>query len=101
MALGWPLDNRDGFLFIDGVSSLELARLYGTPLYVYSENMIKRRYRELKKALNLYYPRNRILYAAKANTNLSVLRVLLEEGAELDTVSPGEVFLALEAGFKP
>ncbi len=101
MALGWPLDNRDGFLFIDGVSSLELARLYGTPLYVYSENMIKRRYRELKKALNLYYPRNRILYAAKANTNLSVLRLLLEEGAGLDTVSPGEVFLALEAGFKP
>lgn len=96
-----PLDNRDGFLFIDGVSSLEIARLYDTPLYVYSENMIRRRYRELRKALNLYYPRSRILYAAKANTSLSVLKLLREEGAELDAISPGEVYLALEAGFKP
>jgi diaminopimelate decarboxylase len=101
MALSWPLDNCDGFLFIDGVSSLELARLYGTPLYIYSENMIRRRYRELRKALNLYYPRSRILYAAKANTSLSVLKILREEGAELDAVSPGEVYLALEAGYKP
>jgi diaminopimelate decarboxylase len=44
---------------------------------------------------------NSILYAAKANTNLSVLRVLREEGVEIDAVSPGEVYLALKAGFEP
>ena len=43
----------------------------------------------------------RIYYAAKANTNLNVLRVLHQQGAYLDTVSPGEVFLALSAGFTP
>jgi diaminopimelate decarboxylase len=101
MAIKWPLENRDGFLNIDGVSSLELAKSFGTPLYVYSENMIRYRFNELKKALNQYYPRSRILYAAKANTNLSILRIIHDMGAELDTVSPGEVYLALKAGFKP
>jgi diaminopimelate decarboxylase len=43
----------------------------------------------------------RIYYAAKANTNLSVLRILQSEGAYLDTVSPGEVFMGLSSGYTP
>jgi len=51
--------------------------------------------------LTKQYSKVRILYSAKANTNLSVLKVVLSEGAWLDAVSPGEIFLALKAGFPP
>ena len=101
MALKWPYENRSGYFHIDGVSALDLARRFGTPLYVYSENLIRQQYRRIREAFGKQFPRTRILYATKANNNLSILRVLLNEGAELDAVSPGEVFTALEAGFKP
>lgn len=101
MSIKWPYENRDGSLFIEDASCLELAKEYGTPLYVYSENKIKRNYRRLTSALEKGYHRVRVLYAMKANSNLAVLKALLEEGAEIDAVSPGEVHLALHAGFKP
>ncbi len=101
MALNWPYENRGGCLYVDGVSTLDVARRFGTPLYIYSENLIKRRYACLREALSSHYPNTRILYAAKANTNLSILRLLREEGAELDAVSPGEVHAALNAGYSP
>ncbi len=99
--LDWPYENRSGYLHIEGASSLDLARRFGTPLYVYSEGRIRKQVRRLREALSRQYSRTRILYAAKANTNLSILRVVREEGAELDAVSPGEVSLALKAGFRP
>lgn len=101
MSIEWPYENRDGRLFVEDASCLELAKEYGTPLYVYSENKIKRNYRRLAAALGRGYHRVRVLYAMKANSNLAVLKALLEEGAEIDAVSPGEVHLALHAGFKP
>jgi len=75
------LEDRDGVLYIDGVSSLELVDKFDTPLYVLAERRV------------------RIYYSAKANTGLSVLKILESEGSYLDAVSPGEVFLALKAGF--
>lgn len=101
MNLYWPYENRSGYLHIEGVSSLDLARRFGTPLYVYSEGRIRRQVQRLREALSKQYTRTRILYAAKANTNTSVLRVVREEGTGLDAVSPGEVYLALNAGFSP
>lgn len=95
------LQNKDGTLYIDGVSSLEIAEIYDTPVYVMSERRIRENYRRVYKAFSYYYPRFRIFYSAKANTNLTVLRVLESEGSFIDTVSPGEVFLAIKAGFKP
>jgi diaminopimelate decarboxylase len=99
MTLKTPYENRDGELYIDGASSTQLAELYGTPLYVYSENKIRENVNKLRDAIQKYYPKTRILYACKANTSLGILRVLRSEGVEIDAVSPGEVFLALEAGF--
>ncbi|MBS7630913.1 diaminopimelate decarboxylase [Candidatus Bathyarchaeota archaeon] len=96
-----PLSNRDGRLFIEEVSTLRLAEEYDTPLYVVSETKIRENYRRLSSALSSRYPKTRILYAAKANTNISILKILRSEGAFLDTVSPGEVFTAFKAGFKP
>ncbi len=96
-----PLEDRKGSLFFDGFSAKELAEKYDTPLYLISEKRIRDNYNRLFTALINNYKYVRIYYAAKANTNLSVLRILQSEGAYLDTVSPGEVFLALSSGFTP
>ena len=93
--------NVDGGLVLDGAPASELADEYDTPLYVTCENVVRENYRRLSSALKRNYDKARILYAAKANTSLSVLTILRSEGAEADTVGPGEVFLALEAGYKP
>lgn len=96
-----PLANVNGILYIDGVSTMKLAETYGTPLYVISENKIRENYRRLAGAFKKGYSRTRILYSAKANTNLSILKILKTEGAWVDAVSAGEVYLALKAGFTP
>jgi len=95
------LEDRDGILYIDGVSSLELAEKFDTPLYVLVERRIRENYRRLYDALRRRYEKVRIYYSAKANTGLSVLKILESEGSCIDAVSPGEVFLALKAGFTP
>jgi len=93
------LENRNSELYIDGVSARELAARFGTPLYVISEKRIRDNYNRLCKALICNYPKTRIYYAAKANSNLSVLKILETEGTYIDAVSPGEVALSLKAGF--
>jgi len=94
-----PLENVEGELYIDGVSTLKLAEEFGTPLYVMSESRVRENYRRLNSVFSRKYKRTRIFYAAKANTGLSILRILKNEGANLDTVTTGEVFAALKAGF--
>ena len=96
-----PLENRNGQLFIDGVSAINLAGEFDTPLYVISERRIRENYERLHQALSHNYEKIRIYYAAKANSNLAVLKALETEGANVDTVSPGEVFMALTSGFTP
>ncbi|MGB9842660.1 MAG: alanine racemase, partial [Candidatus Bathyarchaeales archaeon] len=96
-----PLENRESRLYFDGVSASELAAKFDTPLYVISESRIRDNYRRLHKALASNYGKIKIFYAAKANSNLSVLKILATEGAHLDAVSPGEVSMALKAGFPP
>ena len=96
-----PLENRDGQLFVDGVSVKALLEKFDTPLYVLSERKIKNNYHRLHDALARNYEKVRIHYAMKANSNLAVLKVLEKEGASVDAVSPGEVFIALTGGFTP
>jgi diaminopimelate decarboxylase len=94
-----PLENQKGSLYFDGNSAKELAEKYDTPLYVISENRIRENYNHLYEALSGIYKHSRIYYACKANTNLTVLKILESCGAYIDTVSPGEVFAALTTGF--
>jgi diaminopimelate decarboxylase len=101
MQLGYPFENRNNELYIEGKSSVHLTNQYGTPLYVYSESKIRDNLNALNNILKKNYSKTRVLYACKANTNLSILRILKDGGAEIDAVSPGEVYLALQAGFKP
>lgn len=95
------LEDRGGVLYFEGVSTLKLAEEFGTPLYLVSQSRIEENYRRLNRALSKRYGKVRIYYSAKANSNLSVLRILAREGAWLDAVSPGEIFLGLKAGFPP
>lgn len=76
---------------------LSLAQEFGTPLYVYDGDIMKRQYRKIKTAFSSFP--SRIKYAAKALTNLSVLKLFKEEGAGLDAVSIQEAKLGLMAGF--
>ena len=96
-----PLENKNGELYFDGVSAANLAEAFDTPLYVTSESRIRDNYRRLQNALIRNYEKIRVYYAAKANSNLSVLRILEKEGSYLDAVSPGEVFMAITTGYPP
>ena len=86
---------------IGGFDCVDLAREYGTPLYVTDEARVTGRYNDYKKALSAGYPKVQVLYAAKANGNLAILRSLAAEGAGADVFSSGELLLALEAGMNP
>ncbi|MBE3144587.1 MAG: diaminopimelate decarboxylase [Planctomycetes bacterium] len=99
--LNAPLEDRKGNLFFEGFSVKELAKEYDTPLYVLSEKRIRDNYNRLHNALIRNYKYVRIYYAAKANSNLTVLKILHSEGAYLDAVSPGEVFMGLTSGYTP
>ncbi len=96
-----PLEERKGCLFFDGCSVKDLAQKYDTPLYVVSEKRIRDNYNRIHDALIRNYKYLRVYYAAKANSNLTILKILQSQGAYLDTVSPGEVFMGLISGYTP
>jgi diaminopimelate decarboxylase len=77
----------------------ELARIYGTPLYVYSRKTLIDHYRKLRDAFKSIDPI--ICFSMKANSNLSICRELVREGAGLDIVSGGELYKALRTGVAP
>lgn len=93
--------NKKGNLSIGGADVMELADEYGTPLYVVDEKRIRDNYKRLYHSFRNYYNNFQLFYAAKANTNLAVLRILEGEGSGVDAVSPGEIYTALLAGFSP
>ena len=84
---------------IDRSTLLSLAGKYGTPLYVYDGDMVVEHYRALFDYIP--YPKLCIHYAMKANYHPALLKLLRDAGARLDSVSPGEVKLALRLGFAP
>ena len=89
-------------LLLDGHSVAELVAQHGTPLYIYSANMIRRRFRELRAALAETDAPFRIRYAMKANRFRPVLDAVRREGdIGIDACSPREIALALDAGFAP
>lgn len=89
----------EGTMTIDGISVKELANKFGTPVYVLSEKTIRARMRNFKKSFP--YQKLEVQYAAKANSNLSILKICQEEGVEIDASSVGEIILAILADHKP
>jgi diaminopimelate decarboxylase len=90
---------RNGSLYCEDVELSALAAEHGTPLYVYSAGTIVDHYRRLDAALAGVD--HEVAYAVKANSNLSVLRLLANEGAGFDIVSGGELFRVIKAGGDP
>jgi len=92
------LEYRNDILYFTEKNTLDIYKSYGTPLYVINEQMIRERYRSLKKVLNREYKNNQINYAVKANSNLSLLKILNSEGASFDCTSMGAVYTCFKAG---
>ncbi len=97
--IGGPLGEEDGMLYWDGRPVSEIAESFGTPTYVYSEERIRENYRKLRDAFSEHYAKFRISYAVKANSNMSVLNILRDEGAGADCAAPAELSMAEMAGF--
>lgn len=92
-------EDKKGTLFVEGISVGELAKKYGTPLYILVEREIKTRLRRFKNAFP--YAKLRPQYAGKINSNLEIMRIVREAGFDLDASSVGEIILGLLADFKP
>ncbi len=88
----------DDQFYFGGVSAVELARTYGTPLYVYEEDRIRDNFQRALKAFRKYYADFRFFYAIKANNNLAIANILRQEGAGIDAASVNEILLAKRLG---
>ncbi|MFW9948315.1 MAG: diaminopimelate decarboxylase, partial [Candidatus Odinarchaeota archaeon] len=95
------LNYQNEILYFNDVNTIELAKKFGTPIYIISEQIIREKYRTLKNILNSEYKKNHIHYAVKANSNISVLKILNTEGAFFDCTSQGEIYTCFKAGIAP
>ncbi|MQS75615.1 diaminopimelate decarboxylase [Lactobacillus halodurans] len=93
------LTSKNGHLIIGGVDSVDLAKKYGTPLYVFDIEMIRSQIRKFKAAFEENDLNYQISYASKAFAVKAIYQVMKQENAHIDVVSGGELFTALEAGF--
>ncbi len=91
--------NGQGHLEIGGCDTTQLAKQYGTPLYVYDEESIRRKCRAFHRAFKESGFSYQVAYASKAFLCMEMCRVAREENMSLDVVSGGELYTALQAGF--
>jgi diaminopimelate decarboxylase len=91
--------NKNGNLEIGGVDSVELAKEFGTPLYVYDVALMRERARSFKQAFEEQNIKAQVAYASKAFSTIAMIQLAEEEGLSLDVVSGGELYTALAAGF--
>ena len=92
--------NADGHLLFAGYDTLELAKEFGTALFVMDEDRIRQRCREYQQAMADYFPAgSRPLYASKAMSIKRIYQIMKEENMGVDVVSPGELYTAVKAGF--
>jgi diaminopimelate decarboxylase len=97
----WPRDavrRSDGVVTIGGVAVTDLAREYGTPLFIVDEDDFRSRCREIAAAFG---GGQNVHYAAKAFLCTEVARWIADEGLSLDVCSGGELTVALHANFPP
>ena len=90
---------KEGVLCADDTPLSDIAAQVGTPCYVYSWTDVATRYQELERALSLVNAR--IRYAVKANSNLAILKRMVDLGAGFDIVSGGELERVIRAGADP
>lgn len=92
--------NSRGHLTFAGYDTVELAEKYGTPLFLMDENKIRQHVRSYKTSMAKYMPEGSgPEFASKAFSCKQIYRIMAEEGIDIDTVSCGEIYTAVSAGF--
>lgn len=91
--------NEKGHLAIAGHDTVTLVQQYGTPLYIYDEDYIRKRMREYVAAFN--FEDSMVAYAGKAFLTKAMCRIIEDEGLYLDVVSGGELYTAMVSEFPP
>ena len=92
--------NNEGHLTFAGMDTVLLAQKYGTPLYLMDENKIREHMRSYRNAMQKYFPKGSVPeFASKAFSAKCIYEIAKEEGIDIDTVSSGEIYTALKAGF--
>jgi diaminopimelate decarboxylase len=92
--------NNKGHLTLGGIDAVDLAKEYGTPLYVMEEDTILSAMREYKASIDRFYDGNGLIcFASKAFSWKEIYRIAMREGLGTDVVSGGELYTALSVGF--
>ncbi len=95
------LEVRNGHLNINGADALDLVGQYDSPLFVFSEQRIRHNIARLQHAASAVDRPVKFCYASKANSNMAILKTVLESGIDVEVNSGGELFKALRVGFHP
>jgi diaminopimelate decarboxylase len=95
------LEVRDGHLNINGADALALVAEYNSPLFVFSESRIRDNIARLQHAAGVVDRPIKFCYASKANSNMAILKTVLDAGIDIEVNSGGELFKALRVGFRP
>ena len=91
---------QNGHLYFAGQDTVELAKQYGTPLYLMDEDKIRESCRVYTEAFKKHFGENaRPLYASKANCFKRIYEIMREENMGIDVVSSGEMYTAIQAGY--
>lgn len=90
-----------GHLTLGGCDAVELAREFGTPLYVFDEDTLRGQCRAFIEAFRSRYPDTAVAYAAKAYLGRAMAAIMAQEGMDLDVVSGGELAIAASVNFPP
>lgn len=92
--------NEKGHLQFAGFDTVDLAKKYGTPLYLMDENKIREHIKEYKTAFSKYFPAgSNPEFASKAFSSKQIYRIMQQENMCIDAVSIGEIYTAKSAGF--
>lgn len=99
MKLFGSMGIRDNVLHLGDISIAEIAKEYGTPLYVIDETLVRSQCRRYISAFKAQSGGNRVAYAGKAFLTLAMCQIINQEGLYLDVVSGGELYTAYKSGF--
>ncbi len=91
--------NSKNHLEMGGLDLVDLAKKYGTPLYVMDEELIRNNCAAYRDGLKDAYTKSEVIYAGKAFLTTAMCRLIEEEGLSLDVVSGGEIYTGLKANF--
>ena len=87
---------KNGYVFAEDVKVTDLAKKYGTPLYVYSKSSLEENFKSFDSSFG--ETKHLVCYAVKANSNISILNLFARLGAGFDIVSGGELARVIKAG---